>query len=155
MYSDYNAVGSHSTFSSKSLYLWVIRLWTALCLPTLCFACVVEPNQVKYGITLLPLIFGMISLTANMKHSTGDQNKTCIDVDTFGILYKCLLLWLISHTEICLSLNCAAFSMFAVDLSLFYFFSFLVCKQCFLVGFFFKLWLLLWQEHVLQLWQTS
>ena len=141
--------------SPQNLYLWVIRLWTVLCLPTLCFACVVEPHQVKYGITLLPLIFGMISLTANMKHSTGDQNKTCIDVDTFGILYKCLLLWLISHTEICLSLNCAAFSMFAIDLSLFYFFSFLVCKQCFLVGFFFKLWLLLWQEHVLQLWQTS
>ena len=154
MYSEYNAVGSYSTFSSKSLYLWVIRLWTALCLPTLCFACVVEPNQVKYGITLLPLIFGMISLTANMKHSTGDQNKTCIDVDTFGILYKCLLLWLISHTEICLSLNCAAFSMFAID-SHFSTFSVSLSVNSVFWLFFFKLWLLLWQEHVLQLWQTS
>lgn len=66
-----------------------------------------------------------------------------------------VLATLVNQPYICLLLNCAAFSMFAIDLSLFYSSSFLVYKQCFFCCCFFKLWLLLWQEHVLQLWQTS
>lgn len=59
---------------------------------------------------------------------------------TFGILCKCLLLWLISHTEMCLSLRFKLCSFLRVchwSLTFLLFQFLVVCKQCFLVVVFF------------------